>query len=199
MGYHTGADIPNYWKYARDFVLQDHMFQPDLSWSLPSHLYLVSEWSARCANGNPMSCRNAIDHPKDPPNFGKGASPLQRSARLRLDRSDLPAAQAPCPLALLRVQGPGARLRERCRDDLRACASRAPRRPGIWNPLPYFEDVHQDAQLGNIQSLSHFFAAAHTGSLPAVSWIVPNGRVSEHPPALVSRGETYVTNSSTRS
>ena len=69
----------------------------------------------------------------------------------------------------------------------------SPKTPGIWNPLPYFEDVHQDAQLGNIQSLSHFFAAAHKGSLPAVSWIVPNGRVSEHPPALVSRGETYVT------
>src|SRR5437879_6157783 len=24
MGYHTGSDIPNYWTYARDFVLQDH-------------------------------------------------------------------------------------------------------------------------------------------------------------------------------
>ncbi len=53
--------------------------------------------------------------------------------------------------------------------------------PGIWNPLPYFEDVHQDHQLGNIQSLSNFYAAAHTGNLPAVSWIVPNGKVSEHP------------------
>src|SRR5581483_6326181 len=72
MGYHTGADIPNYWKYAHDFVLQDHMFQPDLSWSLLAHLSLVSEWSARCANGNPMSCRNAIDHPQNPPDYGKG-------------------------------------------------------------------------------------------------------------------------------
>src|SRR5262244_418457 len=26
MGYHTAAEIPNYWTYARDFVLQDHMF-----------------------------------------------------------------------------------------------------------------------------------------------------------------------------
>ena len=48
MGYHNGADIPNYWRYAKDFVLQDHMFQSDASWSLPSHLYMVSEWSARC-------------------------------------------------------------------------------------------------------------------------------------------------------
>jgi phospholipase C len=29
--------------------------------------------------------------------------------------------------------------------------------------------------------------------LPAVSWIVPNDRVSEHPPGLVSAGQAYVT------
>ena len=47
MGYHTGAEIPNYWAYAQDFVLQDHMFEPVKSWSLPDHLYLVSAWSAQ--------------------------------------------------------------------------------------------------------------------------------------------------------
>src|SRR5205807_4161656 len=42
-------------------------------------------------------------------------------------------------------------------------------------------------------SLSRFFAAAKAGRLPAVSWINPNGKVSEHPPGLVSAGQTYVT------
>src|SRR5882724_12951937 len=36
MGYHIGSDIPNYWTYAKDFVLQDHMFEPNASWSLHS-------------------------------------------------------------------------------------------------------------------------------------------------------------------
>ena len=65
--------------------------------------------------------------------------------------------------------------------------------PGIWNPLPYFTDVQQDDQLGNIQSLTNFFTAAKSGDLPAVSWITPNGTVSEHPPGLISAGQTYVT------
>ena len=65
--------------------------------------------------------------------------------------------------------------------------------PGIWNPLPHFTDVHQDGQLGNVQSLTNFFTAAKAGTLPAVSWIDPNGKVSEHPPAPVSAGQTYVT------
>ncbi|MDQ2754724.1 MAG: phospholipase, partial [Actinomycetota bacterium] len=42
MGYHTQSDIPNYWSYAKNFVLQDHMFEPNASWSLPSHLFMVS-------------------------------------------------------------------------------------------------------------------------------------------------------------
>ena len=46
MGYHVGSDIPNYWAYAKNFVLQDHMFEAPGSWSLPSHLYEVSAWSA---------------------------------------------------------------------------------------------------------------------------------------------------------
>ena len=56
MGYHDAREIPNYWTYARDFTLQDHMFEPVDSWSLPSHLYLVSGWSADCASASPRSC-----------------------------------------------------------------------------------------------------------------------------------------------
>jgi phospholipase C len=43
MGYHDAGEIPNYWAYARNFVLQDHMYEPNASWSLPQHLFQVSE------------------------------------------------------------------------------------------------------------------------------------------------------------
>src|SRR5205809_5772273 len=67
LGYHDGQDIPNYWAYARNFVLQDHMFEPNASWSLPAHLFMVSEWSARCSRrGEPMSCVGAIQNPVNP-------------------------------------------------------------------------------------------------------------------------------------
>ena len=71
MGYHDAREIPNYWAYARNFVLQDHMFEPNASWSLPAHLFMVSEWSARCTTrGDPMSCVNALQNPALPPDFG---------------------------------------------------------------------------------------------------------------------------------
>jgi phospholipase C len=59
MGYHDARQIPNYWAYASHFALNDHMFESDASWSLPAHLYIVSEWSAHCTvNGDPGSCHN---------------------------------------------------------------------------------------------------------------------------------------------
>ena len=66
MGYKTAADIPNYWTYAKDFVLNDHMFEPVHSWSLPDHLYLVSGWSAICSSPSPSSCENEIKGPYTP-------------------------------------------------------------------------------------------------------------------------------------
>jgi phospholipase C len=65
--------------------------------------------------------------------------------------------------------------------------------PGIWNPLPYFDTVRDDGQLGNIQPVDSFYAQAKAGTLPSVSWVVPSGEVSEHPPSPVSFGQSYVT------
>jgi phospholipase C len=193
MGYHTGAEIPNYWTYARDFVLQDHMFESVLSWSLPAHLYMVSEWSARCTNNNPMSCRNAPTHPGNPPGFGHGRfyakTPphyawtdltwLLHRHRVSWDYYVYRGTEPDC-----------------VSDAATSCApvAQGPKTPGIWNPLPWFDTVvNHDHQLGNIRSLSSFMWAARHGKLPAVSWITPTNRVSDHPPALVSAGQTYLT------
>jgi phospholipase C len=194
MGYHDGADIPNYWTYARDFVLQDHMFEPNSSWSLPQHLFMVSEWSARCTmRGDPMSCRNALQSPENPPDFQRerGSSDPTPPDYAWTDLTYL-LHKAGVSWAYYVFKG----SEPDCENDAAvACAPvrQGARTPGIWNPLPYFDTVRQDGQLGNIRSLTEFFAAAKAGTLPAVSWIDPNRRVSEHPPSLVSAGQSYVT------
>jgi phospholipase C len=59
MGYHDAREIPNYWRWAHDFTLQDRMFESNASWSLPAHLFLVSGWSAHCTReADPASCVN---------------------------------------------------------------------------------------------------------------------------------------------
>jgi phospholipase C len=62
MGYHTDAEIPNYWTYARNYMLQDHLFEPVGEMSLGSHLMMISEWVANCTDFfNPMSCITTVD------------------------------------------------------------------------------------------------------------------------------------------
>jgi len=189
MGYHDGGEIPNYWSYAKNFVLQDHMFEPNLSWSLPAHLFEVSGWSARCTVfDEPMSCVNTLESPASPPSFNKKGS--------------IPDYAWTDITYLLHRRGISwgyyvfAGGEPDCEDDEAESCSAVVQNagtPGIWNPLPYFDTVREDGQLGDVQSLSNFYSAAAAGTLPAVSWVVPNQRVSEHPPARVSVGQAYVT------
>ena len=190
MGYHDWREIPNYWAYARNFVLQDHMFQQDTSWSLPQHLYTVSEWSARChTRGDPMSCVNAVENPLAPPHSPQ--NPTSRKPDYAW--TDLTYLLHKHHVSWRYYVFKGAQ--PDCGDGAMACRSvaQSSKTPGIWNPLPWFDTVRHDHQLRNIQPMSAFFTAARRGRLPAVSWLAPSNRVSEHPPSLVTAGQTYVT------
>jgi len=188
MGYHDQREIPNYWAYAMNFVLQDQMFEPNASWSLPSHLFMVSEWSARCSVvDNPISCVSDIDKPEflGAPGSG-GAMP-------NYPWTDLTYLLHKHNVSWKYYLAEG--TEPDCDDDGMTCAAQPQSVgiPEIWNPLPFFTTVHQDNELGNIQPVDRFVADVQAGTLPSVSWIVPNGKVSEHPPGLVSDGQAYVT------
>ena len=192
MGYHDAREIPNYWTYAQNYVLQDDMYEPNSSWSWPEHLFEVSAWSAMCTNWeNPLSCTSALEGPPNPdqdPSFYETH---------KLPWTDI--------TYLLHKYGVSWRYyisegsEPDCEDDEAMTCTPVPQRPttpGIWNPLADFLDVKEDDQTENVQSLTHFYSAVQNTSecaLPKVSWIVPNGMVSEHPPALVSAGQAYVT------
>jgi phospholipase C len=195
-GYHDGREIPNYWAYARSFVLQDHLFEPNVGWSLPAHLALVSAWSASCRDPyDPMSCRADVRNPDLPGlRFDRAHRVAVGALAPRYAWTDLTYLLARHGVSWAYYVEPGAQP-DCADDDSVAC----PRRrqdagtPEIWNPLPRFTDVHEDGQEGNVQSTGAFFAAARSGTLPAVSWVVPSRADSEHPPSPVSRGQSWVT------
>ena len=257
MGYHDAREIPNYWKYAENFTLDDHMFESDASWSLPAHLFEVSLWSARCSRqGDPSSCVNDDELGGYQTQQIIGVGTIGRRAARRMRRFDrvasrrLRACSESTGVGAEVRRNPSARAaRARCRRNVQAqlareratlarqvsttynyawtdityllhkhgvswgyfitpggepdceggnanCSS-APLSvgsPDIWNPLPSFTDVRQDGQLGNIQNTSRFLADAQAGTLPAVSWVVPDQPHSDHPPANIANGQSYVTN-----
>ena len=194
MGYKDAREIPNYWAYAQNFVLQDRLFQPNASWSFPQHLYLVSEWAARCQVVNdPMSCATNIDAPGSPMGGGAGKINGNDQATRNFAWTSLTYLLYTHKISWRYYVAEG--QQPDCEDNAATCAPQPQKvgTPDIWNPLPGFTDVRADGQLSNVQTIDHFYADAKAGTLPAVSWVVPNGTVSEHPPGLVSAGQTYVT------
>ncbi|HEV2235492.1 MAG TPA: alkaline phosphatase family protein [Ktedonobacterales bacterium] len=189
MGYHDAREIPNYWQYAHDFVLQDRMFEPNASWSLPEHLFMVSEWSARCDRvDDPSSCVNALQSPQQTATRKTGGVTNPNYAW-----TDLTYLLHKYGVSWKYYLDQG--TQPDCADGTANCTPSAQKTsvPEIWNPLPWFTTVRQDGQLGNIVASDQFFSDAKHGTLPAVSWVVPNGKDSEHPPALVSVGQAWTT------
>ncbi len=184
MGYHTDAEIPNYWAYAKHFTLQDHLFQPNASWSYPQHIFMVSGWSARCTADDPMTCSTNIDGDGTTGVAGPGNHYPWTDVTYLLHRANV---------AWKYYLGQG--LDPHCSGDPTECQPTAlnPMVPSIWNPLPDFDDVAEDGESANVTTFDAFYEDIKAGTLPNVAWIAPAGNVSEHPANLVSTGQAYVT------
>ncbi len=193
VAYHTAAEIPQYWAYARNFVLQDHLFQSVPSWSFPVHLYLASEWSADCPD--PRDPRGCLSDARmrfrkfGRPRSWKLTMPWTSIAWL-LDRANVswryylaPGEQADC----LDRKGADCAL-----DQLK------PGVPGAWNPFPFFSTFKAAAAADpqyegdHIVLVNRFLTDLQDGTLPNVAWLAPSGYISEHPPHNLKTGMLYV-------
>jgi phospholipase C len=185
MGYHDERELPNYWSYAKQFVLQDSMFEPAAAFTLTSHLYMVSAWSADCEDPlDPMSCHTDLDTP--------GQVPGHPGAKVYA-WTDVTHLLHNAGVSWAYYVAPG--TEPDCEDGSMFCVPKEQKvgTPSTFNPLPEFSTVQGNGQLGNIQDASNFLSAAKNGTLPSVSWVVPSETNSEHPEALVSRGQAWVT------
>ena len=184
MSYHTAKEIPNYWRYARTFVLQDRMFAPADSWTLPAHLFLVSAWAARCSDArDPMSCVSNLE--------------LVDQFHTMRSHEDVPIWAWTDITYLLWEQG--VEWGYYVGDDtcfFDPCPDQGQRRTvSQQNPLPWFTTIRETGQMDRIQDHAKFYKAAANGTLPSVSWVMPYNGVGEHPAsgAPIWRGQAHVT------
>jgi len=185
MGYHDSNEIPNYWKYAKNFVLQDNMFESVRSWSWPSHQYLASEWEATCTDDMEAStCTTENDGGNGP-----DAS------------TNLPWANL---YQLLDVHGVSWKYyvasgdTPDCDDGEMDCPPKSQSNtvPSGYNPPRYFGYVKAqgaDYLATHNPPLEQFYADVQAGTLPQVSWMIPENGISEHPSSSVTAGMEYVT------
>jgi phospholipase C len=158
MGYYDRNDIPYYWDYADNYVLDDNFFSSLMGPSLPNHLYIVSG-----TNGptNGLNYRwilqnGVIDNPDNP--GWQGVSFSWATLAEELSNANVPWTWYD--------------------------GATRPLHPTIWNVLPlftYFQN-HPDQLSGHVKNTQNFISDVQGGRLPAVSWIIPAGGAGWHPP-----------------
>lgn len=174
MGYYDYRDIPNYWNYARLYVLQDRMFASSAGFSLVNHLYMLAAQSGGYYGGFPFP---------ETYNFPQ-ITELLASGNITWKYYVTSGAS---PDEEGRAIGSESEQKEN------------PKEYTLWNPLPAFPKVANDlTQFIFLQDTAEFYKDAQAGHLPEVSWICPflGNPLSEHPAfkeASVMDGMAYVT------
>ena len=171
MGYHDYHEIPNYWNYARLYVLQDHMFESVASYSLVAHLYMLAAQSGGYT-GYHQPRPTTYNFSEITELLGSG----KINWKYYVTSGRLPDTEDPEEVGSNEVQ------------------TQTPDKYTDFNPLPAFPKVQNNPEQRNrLVDTSQFYIDAQNGKLPQVSWVVPEMNVSEHPPSSVRAGMAYVT------
>jgi phospholipase C len=185
MSYVDDQMIPNYWTYAREFVLEDRMFAPTDSYTLPAHLFLMSGWSAVCADPQDVqTCTSHIGLELEEQIWRYGEDPIYGWTDITrlLDAGDVTWG--------FYVGGGTCWLDPPCPPDPR------PYTTSTRNVVPGFVASQATDLTDNILAYRRFLRAAASGDLPAVSWIMPAAGNGEHPAnraSTIRKGQAHVT------
>jgi phospholipase C len=165
LSYMDYTQIPNYWEYARTYVLCDYFFSSLTGPSHPNHLYAVASQAGGLVY-NPVA---APDTGEMPGTF------IFNTLCDELQTSNI-AWKFYCGAVNSATGEPEPQLHT------------------IWNPLPAFEQFQKNpALMANVVETSQFFTDIQNKALPQVCWLVPDTDESEHPPQDVTVGMQYVT------
>jgi phospholipase C len=209
MGYYDRSDIPYYWDYAGNFVLDDNFFSSEMGPSMPNHLYIVSGRSGPQANLSDIPTVGA------PPGYiwllngtivsnpwnicstcgGDGYLDLRYLSNMSLSWEAMAQELTQNNISWKWYTG-----------------ASNPTAPSIWDVLPVFSYFRAHPQLirENVVGTQNFVNSLQNGTLPSVSWVIPGSSwmpptypftakpainfctTSEHPPARPDCGMDYV-------
>ena len=172
-----GSDIPNYWKLASTFTLDDHFFSSINGPSFPNHLFTVAAQSA-----------GTDDNPKDITNYAWGcdSGPYARVQRINAITGAATWVKPCFNIETLpdELQAKGVSWRYYSPPRFKSGY--------IWNALDAIQHIRYSPLWNtNIVPETSFISDAERDQLPAVSWLVPNELDSDHPPHSACAGENW--------
>ncbi len=174
---YTQKQIPNYFQYASTYSIADRFFSTILGASFPNHLVLVSGQSA-----------NAVDNVdrkgKKPDAWGCDSN---KAARVATYVNGKLGSKYPCfGITSLATEANAAHVSWKYYD--------APLgKPSfIWSSFDAIKKVRYSSQWKtNVVNTKYFASDINSGHLAAITWLIPDMKVSEHPNMSECLGENW--------
>lgn len=171
------AQIPAYWNYAKKFGLADHFFSTVLASSFPNHLVTVA--------GTALNTLGIAVHPPGSlPSWGCDASKKELA---RTDVNGKFGEVYPCF-----KQPTLANEADRAGVSWKYYAPSIHHLGYLWSTLDAFKSIRFSPQWQtNVVDPGQFDSDVRLGKLPAISWLVSDWPLSEHPPASECKGMNW--------
>jgi phospholipase C len=172
----TEADIPNYFAYAKNFVLADNMYSSLHGPSMPNHLYTI----AATSDGD---ISTPIEGSK---NWSWGCDGDNRNMQVEvMDKEGHITLQFPCfDFTTL------ADVLDTAQVSWKYYAPPEGERGYQYSSFNEIKHIRYGNDWNNVVPESQFIQDASSGKLPAVSWVV-TGYANEHPPHPTCFGENW--------
>jgi phospholipase C len=173
---YTKAEIPNYWKYAQHYVLDDHFFSSIMGPSFPNHLVTIAAQSGRTVD-NP--------HGQLVRAWGCDGGPQSRVTVLAANGTS--GKVAPC-FNFTTISDEADRAHVSWRYYAAA--------PGTFGYIWAANDAIKHIRYGPDWKSSdvpyqQFGADVAKGRLAHITWLTTNLNQSEHPPSSMCEGENW--------
>jgi len=174
---YRASDIPNYWRYARHFTVDDHFFSTIMGPSFPNHLVTIA-----------ASSYNTIDNPRGQTHHAWGCDGGPYSVVDAID----PATgrhylTKPCFNIPTLADTMGS-----AHVSWKYYAPGLYRSGYVWSAFDAIRHIrYSNVWKTNVVPETSFTTDVKTGKLPAVTWLVTSEDQSEHPPYSMCVGENW--------
>jgi len=175
MAYYTGKTLPYYWDYAEYFTLNYNFMSSALDQSLPNHLFAVAAQAGPLATCVTCQTEYNLTFPQIGQSLTQAGISWGYYQYNWNDAINCPSASAPYTRTFVNSHVHGGY-------------------DGFWSGLTDFTQVQMNSiECKSLLSMKDLQNAVSSNNLPAVSWVIPEPQVSDHPgQSTWSSGQLYV-------
>ena len=188
FGHYNGTTAPIYWDLAEEYTLSDSFFSSVLSYSLPNHWHIVAGRSPQIAittdtRGCSVCAANVVvrdDHLYlDEANHTDSIEDLLLHTHVSWKYYDFTlgtyanAIDIDENVTSNRIDSTGSAF-------------------DLWNPQAAKAESYDSSFIDHFVPNTQFYNDTRNGTLPSLSWVIPPGQDSDHPPNNSTLAQTWL-------